>query len=220
MPLRRVPHCLRVFWAVLAIALVSLCAPSRARSKEGTPVSAARVVSDVPPAPADFDGDRVLDPLTLERTGWRLSVEISLSRTRDVAVLAADPSLPVNGSLTARDLDNDGDTDLLWKGASALAPPAVAVWFNDGSGHFAPLLARRAPQTEPPPKRSLRKEALRVGPHYEALSSERLPSPVSFVAVDRIEQGGASKQRKPLTVVPVTQFLTRPPSDRAPPVLH
>jgi hypothetical protein len=214
MQLRCVLHRLRVPWTVLAVALVSLCVPARAESA----LSAAQLVSDAPPVPADFDGDRIADPLTLDRTGWQLSVEVHRSRTQEVSVLVVDPALSGNGSLTVRDLDNDGDTDLLWKSAFSLAPPAVTVWFNDGAGRFAPLLSLHAPQTEPTPGRSLRKDSFRSGPHYEVLSSKRFPSPVTLFAGNGTQQGSPSAQRKPLTVVSFTLFLKRPPSDRAPPL--
>lgn len=219
MQLRCLPHRFSILWTVLAVALVSFCVPGRAQSTAESTLSAAQVVSDVSPAPADFDGDRVADPLTLDRMGWQLSVEIHRSRTQDVAVLAADPSVPGNGSLTVRDLDNDGDTDLLWKSTFSLAPPAITVWVNDGAGHFAPLLARHPSQPEPPPGRSLKKEALRMGPHYAALSSERPPSPVSRSPIDWMRQSHTGEQRKPLTIVLFSLFLIRHPSDRAPPIL-
>src|SRR5262249_16817998 len=39
-----------------------------------------------------------------------------------------------NGSLSAQDLDGDGDTDLLWQGS--LRPHVVIVWSNNGAGWF------------------------------------------------------------------------------------
>ncbi len=45
-----------------------------------------------------------------------MGVEIHLSRTREVSFVPVDLLLSVANSLTVRDLDNDGDTDLIWKG--------------------------------------------------------------------------------------------------------
>jgi hypothetical protein len=188
-----------------------------AQSWEETSFSSVRFLSDSPPAPADFDGDRVVDPLFVERTGWQLRVAIHLSRTQEVSFLPVDPSRSVTGSLTVRDLDYDGDIDLFWKGAFPLAPPAIIVWLNDGTGRFARLLSLKSPHTEPALGRSLRKAVVRGGFHYGDLPSPRTASPASLPTSDWTGQGSTSGQRKPLTVDPFTQFLKRHPSDRGPP---
>jgi hypothetical protein len=209
----------RIFWFVLTIAIASFCVFVWTQGWEETSLSSAQFPSDSPPAPADFDGDRVVDPLTLDRTGWQLSMEIHLSHTREVSVIPLDPSLSVAGSLTVRDLDNDGDTDLFWKGALPLAPPEVVVWFNDGTGRFARLLSLNSPQTRPTPGCSLKKDSCRVGSHHEVLPSKRTSSPASLPTSDWTWQASTSVQREQLIVVPLISFLKRYPSDRGPPTL-
>jgi hypothetical protein len=219
MQVRCLQHCLGVLWTVLAIALVSFCFSGRAQSKKAISASSAQFMSDLSPAPADFDGDRVVDLMTLDRTGWQLSVEIHLSRTHEVSIIPVDWPLSVIGALTVRDLDSDGDTDLFWKGALPLAPPQVSVWFNDGTGRFAHLFSLHPLQSQPTPGRSFSKDSSRIGPSHEVLSSKRVPSPVSLSTTDWTRHGSPSEQRRPLTVVSFTLFFKRHPSDRGPPIL-
>jgi len=218
MQFRYLLRCPRVFWCVLAIALASFCVCVWAQSWEETSLSSVRFLSDSPPAPADFDADRIVDPLIVDRTGWPLSVEIQLSRTQAVSVLSFDHSLSMSGSLTARDLDHDGDIDLLWKGALSWAPPTVNVWVNDGTGRFTLLLSFQSAQHQPTPGRSFRKAASRERVHRIILSSERSSSPGSLSTTDRGRQGSASEQRKPLVLGSYALILKRHPSDRGPPV--
>jgi hypothetical protein len=219
MPFRSLLGCSRVCWCVLALALVSFCVPRKAQSKEELTVSAAQVVSDVPPAPADFDGDRVADPLTLDRTGWQLSVEIALSHTHEVSVIPIDLSLSVTGSLTVRDLDQDGDTDLVWKGAFPLAPPAVSIWLNDGTGRFAQLLSFHPPPPKLTRGRSLRTDTAQEGFDYKSLPSPRTASWASLPTSAWTRKLSISSPHAQETVLPFISFLTRHPSDRGPPTL-
>ena len=218
MQFRYLLHCYRVFWCVLAIALANFCVFVWAQSWEETSLSSVRFRPDSPPAPADFDGDRVVDPLIVDRTGWPLSVGIHLSRTREVSFLPVDSSRSITGSLTVHDLDHDGDADLVWKGAFPLAPSAVIVWLNDGTGRFARLLPLNSPQTKPAPGRSLRKDAFR-GSHYEGLPSQRTSSPAHLPTSDWTSPARTSGQQEQWTVIPFISFLKRHPSDRGPPSL-
>jgi hypothetical protein len=219
MQFRYLLWCSRVCWCVLAVALASFCVFVRAQNWEETSFSSVRFLSDLPPAPADFDGDRVVDPLIVDRAGWPLSVEIRLSRTREASFLPVDPSRSATGSLTVRDLDHDGDTDLVWKGVFPLAPPAVIVWLNDGTGRFARLLSLHSSHTEPKPGRSLRKDAARRGFHYEGLPSSRSASSASLPTSDWTWKPNTSGHQEQGTVLPFISFLKRHPSDRGPPTL-
>jgi len=219
MQFRDVLRCSRIFWCLLALALASVWTFVWAQNWEETSSSSVRFVFDVPPAPADFDGDRVVDPLVVDRTGWQQSVEIYLSRTHEVSFLPADSSRSVTGLLAVRDLDRDGDTDLVWKEALPLTSPAVVVWLNDGNGRFARLFALDSPQPKPTPGRSLRKDAVRVGSHYEGLPSPRTASPASLPTSGWTWQLSSSGSREPWTVLPVLSFFNRLPSDRGPPIL-
>lgn len=209
----------RIFWCSLTIALASFCVFVWAQSWEEPSFSSVRFLSDSPPASADFDGDRVVDSLIVDRTGWQLSVAIHLSRTQKVSFLPVDSARSVTGSLTVRDLDHDGDTDLVWKGTFSLIPPAVVVWLNDGTGRFAPLLSLHSPHTEPTPGRSLRKDAVREGVHYEGLPSPRPASSASLPTSDWTWQPSTSGHQEQGTVLPFISFLKRHPSDRGPPTL-
>src|SRR5215212_4136243 len=104
MQFRYLLHCSRVCWRVLALALASFCVGVWAQRWEEPSFSSVRSLSDSPPTAADFDGDRVVDPLIIDHTGWQLRVEIHLSRTREVSFLSGGPSQSVTGLLTVRDL--------------------------------------------------------------------------------------------------------------------
>lgn len=219
MQVRCLLRCFGIFWFALTTAVASFCMCGGAQNREEISLSAAQSLSDSLPAPADFDGDRVVDPLTLDRTGWQLSVEIYLSRTHEVSFIPADFSRAVTSLLTVRDLDSDGDTDLVWKGTLPLAPPEVTVWFNDGTGRFARLFALNSPQPEPMPRRSLSNDSFRVEPHHGTLPSKRTASPASLPASYWTWQISTSGQQEQWTVTPVISFLKQPPSDRGPPTL-
>ena len=75
-------------------------------------------------------------------------------------VLPVDFVSPVTGSLAVRDLDRDGDEDLLWQGVQVLAPAEVIVWLNDGTGQFARVLPPGSVLAQPTPGFSLGTDAL------------------------------------------------------------
>jgi len=83
---------------------------------------------------SDFDSDGLLDEATIEGTSLHKSVGILLSRTGKRSFLHFRPEHPIDGSLFARDLDNDGATDLIW--TDPLHRGEVAVWLGDGCGKF------------------------------------------------------------------------------------
>src|SRR5947209_2393470 len=86
---------------------------------------------------ADFDGDGKLDVVTSgpgrpDGDGFAHEVIVQLS--------ASEPSSFAFGSryrsvqLNSRDVDGDHDRDIIIREAGSSEP--VAVWLNDGSGHF------------------------------------------------------------------------------------
>jgi len=83
---------------------------------------------------ADFDGDDRLDKATLSGTGHNKSLEIRLSHTKARTLLHFDTLSNERGSLFAKDVDNDGDNDLIW--TDLLHPDDVVIWLDDGTGHF------------------------------------------------------------------------------------
>jgi hypothetical protein len=208
-----------IVWVLLPLIVASFCGISWAQSPEGRFPSPDQDLPDARPAAADFDGDRVVDLLTLDRTAGSLRLEIHFGRTHRVSVLPVDSSLVVAGSLTVRDLDNDGDSDLFWKGRRAHAPLDIIVWLNDGTGHFARLLSLNSRPAAPLPARSFRKEAFRLGPHYEGLPSKRASSPLGISTSNWTWQRRTSEQFIAWTVRPLISFPARIPSDRGPPAL-
>src|SRR5215470_8446476 len=83
---------------------------------------------------ADFDGDDRVDQATLSGVGRSKKIEIRLSRTTALNFLRFDTLTSERGSLFARDIDNDGDNDLIW--SDLLHPDDVVVWLDDGGGRF------------------------------------------------------------------------------------
>ncbi|HKA55622.1 MAG TPA: FG-GAP-like repeat-containing protein, partial [Candidatus Binatia bacterium] len=84
------------------------------------------------PAPSDLDGDGLADPV-LFSPGNPHHIELYLSRTDERIALPVS-AVAGGGSLSAQDLDGDGDMDLLWQGS--LPTHTVRVWLNDGVGRF------------------------------------------------------------------------------------
>jgi len=83
---------------------------------------------------ADFDGDDRIDTATLNGFGRDKHIEIRLSRLKSRVVLCFNTLTSEQGSLFTRDVDNDGDSDLIW--SDLLRPGDVVVWMGDGSGRF------------------------------------------------------------------------------------
>jgi hypothetical protein len=84
---------------------------------------------------ADFDADGAPDVAIADRTtrsGSHYNIEIRLSRgwTQTVSFVSTRGAL----SITAFDVDNDHDTDLVV--TPVLSHEVVGIWVNDGAGHF------------------------------------------------------------------------------------
>jgi hypothetical protein len=82
----------------------------------------------------DLDGDHIVDQAILAVAGFSKSIHLSFSSSKKPSVLRFDTSSYSHGSLFARDIDHDGDIDLIW--SDLINPDNVIVWLNDGTGQF------------------------------------------------------------------------------------
>jgi len=87
-------------------------------------------------AAAHFDGDVRQDRVTLHSNGYDKTISIRFGDLRDTKIGFTTCSFD-DGRLVARDIDRDGDVDLVWFGN--VDPKAAVVWMNDGEGNFAEL---------------------------------------------------------------------------------
>ncbi|HWN98435.1 MAG TPA: VCBS repeat-containing protein [Blastocatellia bacterium] len=90
---------------------------------------------------ADFDRDGLGDRARVGGTGQRKSIEVFLSNSGTFFWLHFVTRTEAHGSLFAHDLNNDGDTDLIW--ADMVRPDAAVVWLGDGVGRFEQVSATR-----------------------------------------------------------------------------
>lgn len=90
---------------------------------------------------ADFDHDGKLDRARLASTGLHRSIEIRPTRTGQISWLHFETRNNTPGSLFSKDLDNDGNTDLIW--TDLLHTDAIVVWSGDGTGRFERINASR-----------------------------------------------------------------------------
>lgn len=85
------------------------------------------------PLQADLDGDRALDSVKLSSSGYDKTIDIKFGSLRiSEFSFAADPS--DRGTLIARDIDRDGDVDLIW--IANREQKSAVVLINDGNGDF------------------------------------------------------------------------------------
>ena len=170
--------------------------------------------STSPTLSADLDGDGLVDQATLGIGGLQNSIELDLSRAGELAVLQFSPKTGDSGALFARDLDSDGDTDLLWRGG--LPPQEVIVWLNDGSGRFECLCL---PETGDR-RVAIGGAGVSVVPHRRSesvLSAKRNPSPGQLLSY-RWDCHAATNSRTPRREQVWTPACAqRPPTDRGPP---
>jgi hypothetical protein len=169
------------------------------------------------PTQVDFDDDRIEDALTFTTRGGHPDVEIALGNTRTVFVLPVDSVSPVMGSLAVRDLDRDGDEDLLWQGVQVLAPAEVIVWLNDGTGQFARVLPPGAVLSQPTPGFSWSTDSYHPTRTQLACSLQRKPLSLGVLSSARIGGNVARTSRDARAVRPVVSLFQQFPSTRAPP---
>jgi hypothetical protein len=85
----------------------------------------------------DFDGDSQIDVVTsrAERLpGHEYSHEVSLKLSGSATTSFTFRDLYPNVELNSRDIDGDHDRDIIIRETATSEP--LAVWLNDGSGHF------------------------------------------------------------------------------------
>ena len=171
--------CLKGLSAVLLVLVVSagmtfLYQPAAVSFPRPTQPDAA-----IPSALSDFDGDGFPDPATASTGDVRPAIELQLSRTNAHMVLPFSPTAAAVGSLAAQDIDRDGDTDLLWRGA--LPPYQVIMWLNDGAGRFECLCPLES-QGHKVILSGSRMSAAQSPTPDRITSPERLPSPGHVLA--------------------------------------
>jgi len=165
------------------------------------------------PALSDLDGDGLADPVLFDRGNLHHHIELYLSRTDERVALPVSV-VAGGGSLSAQDLDGDGDTDLFWQGT--LPSHTVRVWLNDGVGRFECLCPPDAPER----RFALSGpgiDASHARPPTNALSPERAPSPgdaptVRWDCYVAVTHGSYRPEH-----VWIVSSLKRPLSTRSPP---
>ena len=85
-------------------------------------------------AAVDLDADITQDRLILRANGYEKTIKISFGNSRAQDLGFTPGSIDV-GSLVVRDIDRDGDVDLVWIGG--IDRKDAVVWMNDGDGNFA-----------------------------------------------------------------------------------
>src|SRR5262249_48339087 len=81
-----------------------------------------------------FDGTGSSVRLPPAGSGRAKTSETRLSRPKALNFLRFDTLTSERGSIFTRDVDNDGDNDLIW--SDLLHPDDVVVWLDDGGGRF------------------------------------------------------------------------------------
>ena len=133
-------------FGLIALAVLAVCAHSVASPASATSsLPASQALPTTPPqwnyggAIADLDGDGRTDLVTVTSKSWgsnarRYQVNLHLSARADTSSFSVSAE---GGGLriVPRDVDGDGDLDLVITSARSLAP--VGVWINDGHGGFA-----------------------------------------------------------------------------------
>ena len=145
------PHMrVRLYISGLIVVLLAfgVCSVSVSLSRRDGISSTGRTASSAGTSEvlSDLDGDGVADPALFDPGNFHHHIELHLSRTDERMVLPFGAAASGNGSLSAQDVDGDGDTDLLWQGS--LPSRAVIVWLNDGVGRFECLCPPASPERE------------------------------------------------------------------------
>ena len=135
--------------------LSAACLASETLSPSALPLETTPLLWDQGCAIADLDGDGRPDFAIVRAEGWDskgLRYRIELQLTTGVSPSSFSVSAEKGGlRLVPRDVDGDGDLDLVVMSAWALAP--VGVWINNGHGEFTradPTAYPRSSWTEGP----------------------------------------------------------------------
>ena len=117
---------------LLLVACESGIAPHNISSKF-SPVFSAYTS----PLLSDFDGDNKLDEAQLHSQGRLKWINVRLG-SPSWKSFSFDSGLSERGSLVSRDVDSDGDADLIWTSQSN--PQRLVVWLGDGHGEFSVVI--------------------------------------------------------------------------------
>jgi hypothetical protein len=164
---------------------------------------------------ADLDDDGIADRAALSVSGLQQSIELHLSRTDEFSALPFGPATDESGSLLPRDVDNDGDIDLIWRGF--WHPNEVLIWLNDGSGRFECLC---------PPEPQTRGLDLGISGFYvpdnicpeSAINPERSPSPGAVLTCGWNISVTTNRMKHQRGQVWMPSCSQRRPTDRGPPL--
>src|SRR5262247_3666632 len=116
----------------LKLAFLIFYASVSLQQRDGTPSpDHTPLFFNTPQVLSNLDGDGIADRAALSVTSLQQSIELYLSHTDEFSILPFNPPPGETGSLSAQDIDNDGDIDLLWRGVRH--PNDIFVWLNDGS---------------------------------------------------------------------------------------
>jgi hypothetical protein len=85
------------------------------------------------PVFSDFDGDNKLDQAELFSNGTHKRIHVTLGKF-GWKTLSFDSGVMDRGRLVSRDIDSDGDADLIW--VSQDYPQRFVTWLGDGRGNF------------------------------------------------------------------------------------
>jgi hypothetical protein len=123
------------FFPILVLAILSekaaFCAPQDAPDAT---LAQSLVDTTGTVVTADLDGDYHLDRATGHSSISGYTIEVDLtSRVATTLLRGASDGLGIR--IFACDIDHDDDLDLIVTDAISLFP--IAVWLNDGKGHFA-----------------------------------------------------------------------------------
>jgi len=122
--------------AVLIALIALLCVPSGFNSsvRKGNSETLQPRLASRSFVLADLDGDSRADSVRLRSSGTNKIVDVRFAslRTGKFSFLTTSREL---GRLIGKDIDGDGDLDLIWRGTGE--EKSAVVLINDGRGNFA-----------------------------------------------------------------------------------
>ena len=152
-------------------------------------------------AAADFDADGLPDVAAIQEGRGNSRISVTLSGSRDAITFEVNVV-----SVAARDIDHDGDVDIV----AATASNQVVIWRNDGHGHFTqdPPLRAQNLRAETAIAGAARDEPVAVG---TKTSQWMIPRRRPQMALE------ATQIRRPTDARPVAVRVLSLSSPRAPP---
>ena len=114
--------------------IASLCAPAGFNSAhENTSQTGSNYLSWTSPTVSDLDADSKADSARLRSSGRYKTIDIKLADLRN-RVFRFTTNSPNHGRLVERDIDRDGDVDLIWIDNAQQSDSVVLI--NDGACDF------------------------------------------------------------------------------------